>query len=392
MSDRDSPHSLQAAIQGPRSDPFTNWPDSDLLAGADDQEFLRRHYGAIAPIFDWPELRTLFEAFSAPARQSRARGRRLGVRALAAGFASLALIALLPMIAVLPAPDDAATTRREAIFGAVAAFFALIAIIMVFVQARRGQAKTRWLANRFCAERIRQFHFQLILNNLPRIVAAIADRDKMIGWLRFRKDQLDRFEHEFVRFAGENLQRLLANDADDRTWLVREWFEPGAVPPASAELEALLQVMREQRLGIQRRYAALKLKDGWHSPDTRARAAARAGDTLTMLLLFATLGVGAAAGLAALKVDTELVRAVALTLAGVCSAGIVAVRVLDQGLQLSAEAERCKWYLAFVESLELRFTHADARRKVDLLREMEQLCYQEMHRFVASVANSRFVM
>jgi hypothetical protein len=81
----------------------------------------------------------------------------------------------------------------------------------------------------------------------------------------------------------------------------------------------------------------------------------------------------------------------ALALAGVFSAGVIALRVLDQGLQLTAEAERYQWYHAAVEALEARFLRAHPRRKIDLLREMEHLAYQEMRRFVVSFEGSRFV-
>ena len=73
-------------------------------------------------------------------------------------------------------------------------------------------------------------------------------------------------------------------------------------------------------------------------------------------------------------------------------AGIIALRVLNEGLQLGVETERCRWYLAALESLDTRFTHADTARKVILLREMEQLSYQELTRFVVSAGGSRFIM
>ncbi len=398
MLPSDEPRPIPVHAGDPRDDPFKHWPHSDLLVQTADQEFVRRHHGPIAPLFDWPELRDLFEVYNGAAERARARGRRFGVHAVTAGFLALVVSAVAPLLGVLTTAVDPITSAETSsapwltpTLGAAAAFFAAASLLMGATQVLRGREKALWLANRFHAERVRQFHFQLILNNLPSALAACANRAGLDAWLRFRGDELDKFRHEYLAHSGETIHHLRRDEADDRPWAAPEWSAPGPLPPPSPAFDRFLKVMNAQRLGIQRRYAALKLKEGWHSPRTRARRAARLSDILILGVLLAILFSGVTA-LFGGHGDNGLGRALALAVGGACAAGAIALHVLDTGLQLGAEAERCTWYLAAVESLERRFDHADAAHKVDLLREMELLAYQEMRRFIVSVESARFVI
>jgi hypothetical protein len=71
-----------------------------------------------------------------------------------------------------------------------------------YTQVLTGEGKARWLTNRFWSERIRQFHFQLIVNNLPTLVAALQDRSDLRGWLEFRARELDQFKHDYLLGAS----------------------------------------------------------------------------------------------------------------------------------------------------------------------------------------------
>ena len=64
--------------------------------------------------------------------------------------------------------------------------------------------------------------------------------------------------------------------------------------------------------------------------------------------------------------------------------------MLNEGLLLRTEAERCRWYLASVRSIARRFQEADAAERIRLLRELERLAYQEMRRFLVTFKEARF--
>jgi hypothetical protein len=378
-------------LASPFEDPFKNWPNSDLLIDAEDRAFFTRHFPAYAPIFDWPELRTLFEAYDGVAASARKHSRRSGVIAVLAGFFSLGVAATVPLVNELTR-GTAAQLPTQAALGGVAAAFAIVSVMFGYTQVLTGREKSRWLTNRFWTERIRQFHFQLIVNHLPAVVAAITSKEQLQHWLEFRTIQLDQFNHDYLRGVEDKIHHLELDEAEDSPWLLDEWERPGPVPAASPELDMVLKLMEQQRFGIQQRYAERKLRHGWHSPETLAQWVLNLSDTFTALLLLATIIAGIGSILLLTQHAGPLVHFIAGLVAAVASAIVVAMRALKEGLLFSADAERYRWYLAAVRTLYRRFERGELARKVFLLRELEHLAYQEMRRFILSCSQARFVM
>jgi len=405
-------------LPGPLDDPFKNWPNGDLLIDEEDRRFFARHFPAFAPIFDWPELRSLFATYDAPAARARKRSRRSGKFAVGAGVLSLILAATIPLIAenarTKDVPADAhsavALTKNEgiasasvdakknnpdvrmAVVGGLAAFLAILSVFFGYTQVLTGRAKSRWLTNRFWTERIRQFHFQLIVNHLPAVVAAATSKDDLQKWLDFRTTQLDQFSHDYLRGAEDKIHHLELDEAEDSPWIVAEWDHPGSIPAASPGLDVLLKLMERQRFGIQERYAERKLRPGLHSPATLTDWVLRLSDVFTFVLLLATITAGVGSVLVVFALCSSIVHFKAALIAAVASALVVAMRALKEGLLFNADAERYKWYLAAVRTLYRRYGHADLPRKVFMLRELERTAYQEMRRFMLSATQARFVM
>jgi hypothetical protein len=376
----------------PRKGPFKNWPNSDLLIEEEDRAFFQRHYPAYAPIFDWPELRQMFVGYDAVGSKARGHSRRSGIWAVAAGFLSLAVAATIPLMDVLKAGDRSGQLRMQAILGGVAAVLGIFSVLIGYTQILTGKQKTRWLINRFWTERLRQLHFQLIVNHLPQVVAAAESDAGLQEWLAFRAAQLDRFKHDYLRGVDDSYHGLELDEAEESPWLVPEWAVPGPIPEPSAHLAAILTLLEGQRFVIQQRYAERKLRKGWHSPQSQAEWIQKLSDAFTALLLIATISAGLGALIALVVVPNADLHAVAGLVAAVASAAVVAMRAMKEGLLVSADAERYRWYAAAVRTVHRRFERAEVPKKVFLLREMEQVAYQEMRRFMLSAARARFVM
>jgi hypothetical protein len=379
-------------VPGPLDDPFKYWPNSDLLIEEEDRAFFARHYPAFASIFDWPELRSLFATYDAAAASARKHSRRAGVFAVATGFLSLSVAATVPLADEFTKSSAVSQLRTQAVLGGIAAAFAIVSILIGYTQVLKGDGKARWLTNRFWSERIRQFHFQLIVNNLPTLVAAIQDRSDLRGWLEFRARELDQFKHDYLRGVEDKIHHLDVDEAEDRPWLSAAWEHPGPVPPASAEFDELLKLLEQQRFGIQQRYAERKLINGWHSPETRAQWVLKLSDALTAVLLLATITVGVSSIIEIIVGTNPFFRLTAGLVAVISSSSVVAMRALKEGLLFSADAERYRWYLAAVRNLYRRYEHADRPQRVILFRELEHVAYQEMRRFILSGSQARFVM
>jgi hypothetical protein len=379
-------------VAGPLDDPFKYWPNSDLLTEEEDRAFFARHYPAFASIFDWPELRSLFKTYDAAAASARKHSRRAGVFAIASGFVSLSVAATVPLADELTRHNEISLLQTQAMLGGVAAALAIVSILIGYTQVLKGEGKARWLTNRFWSERIRQFHFQLIVNHLPTLVAALKDKGDLRGWLEFRARELDQFEHDYLRGVEDKIHHLDVDEAEDRPWLSANWDQAGPVPSASAEFDELLKLLEQQRFGIQQRYAERKLLNGWHSPESRAQWVLKLSDTLTAVLLLATITVGIGSIMALTAGANPMFRLIAGLVAALSSSSIVAMRALKEGLLFSADAERYKWYLAAVRNLYRRYEHADLPQRVSLFRELEHVAYQEMRRFILSGSQARFVM
>jgi hypothetical protein len=391
MSENDKQTSA-SALAGPFVDPFKNWPNSDLLIDEEDREFFTRHFPSYAPIFDWPELRALFESYDHVAATARKHSRRSGVIAVLAGLLRLGVAATVPLVDELSRGVPGTEGTTQAVLGGVAAAFAILSVLIGYTQVLTGRQKSRWLINRFWAERTRQFHFQLIVNHLPAVIAAVNDKDRLQEWLAFRTTQLDQFNHDYLRGVEDKIHHLELDEAEDSPWLNAEWERPGPVPAASSELEVILKLMEQQRFGIQQRYAERKLRHGWHSPETLAQWVLNLSDTFTAVLLLATIIAGIGSVLVLSRHASPLIHFIAGLIAAIASSTVVAMRALKEGLLFSADAERYRWYLAAVRTLYRRFERGDLARKVFLLRELEHVAYQEMRRFILSCSQARFVM
>jgi hypothetical protein len=373
-------------------DPFKYWFNSDLLIADEDRAFFARQFAKFEPIFEWPRLRAQFAKYNDAAAAGRNHSRRSGVFAIATGFLSLSVAATVPLVDELNRGNPSSQLRMQAMLGALAAFLAILSVAIGYTQVLKGELKIKWLANRFWSERIRQFHFQLIINHLPQVVAALTDSAAMQAWLEFRERELDRFDHDYLRGVEDKIRHLEIDEAEDEPWLSNDWKIAGPVPPKSAAFDELLQVLEQQRFGIQERYTERRLASGWHSPESRAQWVLKLSDTLTAVLLLATITVGIGSVIAFVGGENPMFRLIAGLVAAISSTSIVAMRALKEGLMFSADAERYRWYLAAVRSLHLRYEHADVNGKVGLLRELEHLSYQEMRRFMLSGYEARFIM
>ncbi len=373
-------------------DPLEGWTNDDLLLDAEEREHFNRRHPRLAPIFDWPELRQAFAAHEQPAKQARKTSRRHGTVAVVLGFLGLALTALTPFLAKLLSPSSLFPNSdiAERWIGGAAAALIVLGTLVGFQQALVGQAKRRWLISRYWTERIRQFHFQLIHNNLEMAAAALDGGAALDAWRTFREGKRADFLHDAEKTLATAFDALEDDHAEEEVWANRAWSEPPPAPPETPELAELLKGLQEQRIGVQERYTALKLTPGLYSPETRAKLLHVALDAFTAAILIVTVGVGAIYYVG--SKEPHLCLYGMLGLAGMLTALVVALRVLNEGLLLRTEAERYRWYLASVRSIARRFEKANTADRIRLLRELERLAYQEMRRFLITFKEARFII
>lgn len=383
----------ERTISTPLEDPFANWMNDDLLLNVVERKHFERRYPRLMPLFDWPELREAFETHEQPARIARRMSRRFGVIAVAIGFVGLVLTALTPWLALVLSetrPFGGHPELAERWTGGTAAILIALGTFVGVHQTLFARAKREWLINRYAAERIRQFHFQLILNNLDMATAATGGGAAIDAWITFRQKAFEDFAHDMRRTRETTFDRLDDDHAEESVWIDSGWSENSPPPAQTEALGELLRCLAELRIGVQERYAELKLKPGFYSPRTRAEWLHGASDLATAAVLLLTLAVGVLYVYGTAEPRLWLLGL--LGCAGSLTVTVVALRVLNEGLLLRIEAERYQWYLASVRSLLHRFRTADTGEQLVLLRDLERLAYREMRRFLVSFKASRFIM
>src|SRR5208337_1566905 len=236
-------------------DPMKDWTNDDLLLDRNERAHFCERHTRLGPIFDWPELRAAFETHERPANDARKKSRRHGVAAVALGFAGLALTALTPFLSRL-LPD---TVLAERWIGGIAAALIVMGGLVAFHQVLAGREKQRWLGNRYWTERIRQFHFQLILNNLAKAASAVRDDAALDDWRKFRQSELVNFLHDTAQNLLTTFDRLGDDRAEESVWVDRAWMKRLAAPAETQELAKLIEGLYALRIGVQERYTDHKL-------------------------------------------------------------------------------------------------------------------------------------
>jgi hypothetical protein len=376
---------LQNAVEG--------WTNDDLLLDDRERGHFYQRYSRLARIFDWPELRRAFCVHEEPTKEARKRSRWYGELAVGLGFLGLALTAFTPYLGKLLSfsplfPNDSDAAEQWS--GGLAAVFIVLGTVVGSLQTLIWRMKREWLINRYWTERIRQFHFQLILNNLEKAAPALDDGAAFNAWRTFRQGKLADFLHDARQTLPSAFDELQDDHAEEDVWVDKSWRQPPPAQPETPELAELLEGLERQRIGVQDRYTALKLKPGIHSPQTRAEWLRGASDAFTATILVLTVAIGVLYFLGSEEPRLWLLGM--LGAAGALTAAVVALRVLNEGLLLRTEAERYRWYLASVRSIARRFERANTPDRILLLRELERLAYQEMRRFLITSKESRFIM
>jgi len=370
---------------GPLAKPIRNWGNDDLLLSDEALQAFSREHPSAVPVFSWQALRDLFSEHEKVANSFRTKNRARGLIGAACGFSSLLITALTPVVAT---QDGRAAWG----LGLAAIILALAGGVIGYSGVLIGRSKWTWLSHRFLTERSRQLHFQFIVNNIGLAAQVVAgDTAARTAWDDLRADTMRRFMQRVSRDREMSLERMREDIAEDNPWLEPNWATPSRVPPKSAALDKVFALLDQQRFGIQIDYTQRKLpRRSIHSPRIRLTVLRWTMEALTVSALALAVALGVLL-LGGAMPSTEAVRII-VAISGGMTAAVMTLRMLEEGLQLRAEAERYEWYLAAVKLLEGRYDVASTARKVELLRDMERLSYQELRRFTDSFANARFVM
>jgi len=362
----------------PLNDPFKDWPNDDLLLTEESRIRLQATRPRLLRILDWPELRDAFGRHDGPAGTGKRWSRRQGVGSVL--FAGLGVI-LLSLLPILPQRDQNLATG--------------LALASMFIGGLVGvlhwgllRSKHSWLGHRFWTERLRQLHFQSLVNHVEFAAKAITDDAAFDALVQYRRLWLADLYHD-PDDPQVRIRALLQDRTESRTWIRHEW-EPGQPSVgASTEVDEVLEGLYRLRIGIQSTYADKNLGSDVYSPSIRSKFLKATVNSCFLLIVPV-----AVAGLISMLLQQPILGAnVTLwtIIAAVASAVGLMAQSINQGLQNEAELDRYEWYAEEVGQVKAAYERGGRQAKVEALRQLEHASYRELRLFLRAHSAARFM-
>jgi hypothetical protein len=357
----------------------TDYPFNDeFLFTETDRANAQELYGKIYPALDHPELRAVFAPIDEEANAAKRRSR-------ISGFAAVVLVAGA-FLGVTAGEAFLHDRNWLLLVSGVSAAFSVAGVLLGTFGVLFAKSKHNWLVNRFLTERLRQFHFQTLIQLAPDIVKA-AGSGQWDAFLRERAIRLAAFKEDVIKRPLPLINALL-EDAEQDAWLF-PYSEPTLVEDENTAL--LFQAYRRLRIRRQIAFADYKLQTTRRvlSPFPLDQAGRLAGIAMACVFGLFLLHLLTPINLTYSKVPSEV-----LSFAAVATAILaLAVRTLEEGLRPGREVERYRAYQSALRAIEHRFCENDApASKLKAMAALETLSFTEMINFLKSNYEARFVM
>lgn len=359
---------------------MAEWRNDDLLISQYQRDLLESLFPGSVAVFDFPELRALFEGFDKSADANRKRRQRNGFRAILVAGIGAALAALLPIVDLLGGEISRSLFALAAILTLVGFGWAMLLILV-------DKHKEAWLEHRLLTERLRQFYFQQLLSDHCLAARALADPTALCAWKNKRAHALTLFEAWLNRPRSSELLAVINDVNLHAAWLDESWTRYPALEQGVA-LGDYFAILRMQRVGVQRNYVREKLAAGVASPVSRLKAA----QVTSWVLTLTTISLTSVSAILLFDGTTTKSPLFAVLASSIALVGVLAtlVRVLAEGLQLRPDCDRYHWYCDAISEVEARLNNPDPTVRMVALQEFERTSYRELRDFVKTHAEARF--
>jgi hypothetical protein len=370
--------------------------NDDLLLGQEDQALARSVFPQLYHVLDHPELREEFLVYNRLANKAKNWVHGLGVTAITLATLALLFSAISPLLALVKGVPDwvhflSLVTEIAGLVGSVIAVGGL----------RFARWKKEWLEARLMTERLRQWHFQILVCKGKDIDASSdpSDSQAQEKFRALRATWFTAFMHDLKGKLDAHLEDLVDNPEAGYQWLHEQ---QGDYSPGSQVLEQVFAAYRQLRLKHQANYATHKLKRRadqplWRPLDWPAPVLVRRTETLASLCLLSALLVSCVIVIGMLTGHFATMPVVyEVTLPGAIIGLMilnVATRALQDGLAVHEETQRYSDYAGKSRYLLTRFDASrDRQEKCQLMKEMERAAVEELKGFLRAHSEARFII
>lgn len=363
--------------------------NDDLLLAEDDRRLAAAKFPSLYPVLDHPELRTTFAIYEKGAIAAKHSGRIFGICAISLGAIALMASAAEPI---------AHQFHGEVALALLGGTFGLASVYLGLSKALAGKTKRNWLLQRFAAERIRQWHFEDLVYNIPDYLLAIR-HGAQERYLNQRRNQFETFRAQFLQKLDSHFTGAISERGVEYT-LLHDGHAHRELPIDEESFGPIADAYRELRIKHQADYASYKLSESQTAasllPTGQAKLFELVGSfSIGFLLLTHFLTVSAVAYAYVFGGSSGHAQFAALLPVAAMWIAIVSVAVgaFERGLQPERELERYTSYLHSVEEILRRFdASAQISEKIEIMQDMERLAYSEMREFLRTFIRTKFVI
>lgn len=360
--------------------------NDDLLMGENDPQFAKEQYPKINHVLDDRSLREEFAKYDRAANEARERVRVFGFTTI--GASAVALVAL----ATQPVWPHVVWMRWIA---AVIELAGMLAAIVAIGGLWLGSWKQRWLKNRLMTERLRQWHFQLMVRRGREIEASCKGQDAVAAFQKEHDRWLAYFLKDHQGKLDSQLESAVNDPVETMAWL---HDRPTPYDNGSEILRDIFDAYQLFRFDHQYKYAIHKLESttekpfwrflSWPPAVQRAALSGASGSCFVNALICSVFLVWAHLFGADEQVELYLrTTAIVIALLGVC------LRAVQEGLGIEREIDRYKEYRERISLLRDRFKNtSDEKERLHLMEEFEVVSVQEMQDFMRTHQKAKFVL
>ena len=229
--------------------------NDDLLLHEEDRKLALTKYPSIFHVLDHAELRHFFSKYDVPANRAKHTGLMAGILAIGFGFGALG-IAALELLYTQNTTYGIALAIISGLCGVLS--FLIGSVGLLFAGRKRNRLRYRLIG-----EKVRQFHFQMLVFHLPEILASLKDDAAKTLFLSERKLWFETFRAQLVGKLDSAFTAIIQEDESIKPWL----FGDAAKRKTAAEiqenrdLDPVFDAYRELRIVHQLDYTSYKLQD-----------------------------------------------------------------------------------------------------------------------------------
>jgi hypothetical protein len=361
--------------------------NDDLLVNEGDVRHAKQQFPEVFEILDHPELREEFRKYDRTANRARLFVRWIGISAVIS-----AAVALL-------------STATESLWhnvsyagklGIVFAMCGLAASVIASGGLWLGPWRKQWMEGRFMTERLRQWHFQLLICKGSEIEELLSQRtpEAFLEFKRLRKVWFEDFLHEYKRKLDSRMDAFTSDPDYGSDWLhQRTKYSQG-----SDALRTICEPYLQLRINHQYDYATHKLSEAidhpfWQFlrwPLLRQDSAMRGAVSFCFVVaLLSSVGIILNNYFEVIpELDSYL--GIAALVAAILG---VAFRTVQEGLGITREIEHYRDYRGKVRRLLVFFNERnDLQQRLQLMQEMELMIVDELRGFLRTHRGATFAL